>query len=188
MSYHMPQQTVSLLLLHNMSPKLFSTKGFTLIEMLLYVAICSIILISLVTFLSFLLNAGVKNQTIAEVEQNGLQVTQFMTQIIRNAKSITTPSLATSSSTLSIKTVSTTTDPTLFYVASGTLRIKEGSGSGIPLTSGKVTVSSLVFKNTSASSTDGGSIDISFVVSYINQSNTNEYSFSKTFNATASFH
>jgi type II secretory pathway pseudopilin PulG len=168
--------------------KPFSKKGFTLVEMLLYVAICSVILISLTTFLSFLLNASVKNQTIAEVEHNGLQVLQLMTQTIRNGKGINTPILATSSSTLSIKTVATTTDPILFDLASGTLRIKEGASGYIPLTSGRVIISSLMFKNTSASSTDGGSVDITFIVSYLNQSGTNEYSFSKTFNGTASFH
>jgi Tfp pilus assembly protein PilW len=168
--------------------KKISLQGFTLVEMMLYVAICSFILISLATFFSFLISARIKNETISEVNQGGIQVLQLMTQTLRNAKSVSAPTVGISSSTISIITMSTSTTPTLFDVASGTVRIKEGSGPYIPLTNSRIDISSLVFKNTSASSTDGGSVDISFIVSYRNVTGRNEYSFSKTFSGTASFH
>jgi Tfp pilus assembly protein PilW len=181
------QQKISLLS-HPKSMKKISSKGFTLVEMMLYVAICSFILISLATFFSFLISARIKNQTIAEVNQGGVQVLQLVTQTIRNAKSVSVPASGVSSSTLSIITVSTSTTPTIFDVASGTVRIKEGSGAYVPLTNSRVSISSLVFTNTSASSTDGGSVNVSFTISYRNITGRNEYSFSKTFSDTASFH
>lgn len=171
-----------------MSLTTHSVKGFTLVEMLLYVLICSTLLLALATSLSFLLGARIKNQTITEVNQDGIQVMQLMTQTIRNAKSINTPVLASSSSVLSIKTVSSSYDPTLFTLASGTLSIKEGSGVSVPITNSKIIVSSLLFNNTSASSTDGGSVEINFTLSYATTSGRNEYSYSKTFMGSASFH
>lgn len=163
-------------------------KGFTLVEMMLYVGICSVLLLSLSVALSFILSARVKNQTVSEVNQSGTQVMQLVTQTIRNAKSVNNPTLGLSSSTLSIKTMDATKDPTVFDLASGTIRIKEGNGQYIPLTNKRVIVSGLVFKNTSASSTDGGSIEINFTITHINLGNTNEFSFSKTLFGSASFH
>jgi Tfp pilus assembly protein PilW len=168
--------------------KKISLQGFTLVEMMLYVAICSFVLISLTTFFSFLISSRIKNETISEVNQGGVQVLQLVTQTIRNAKSVSVPASGTSSSTLSVITLNASTTPTIFDVASGTVRIKEGGGVYVPLTNSRINVSSLLFKNTSASSTDGGSIDVSFTVSYRNSTGRNEYTFSKTFSGTASFH
>lgn len=164
------------------------TKGFTLIEMLLYVSISSFFLLSLTAFFPFLISARVKNQTINEVNHGGIQAMQMMTQAIRNTKSISTPPQGTSSSSLSMITIDGALSPTLFDVASGTLRIKEGVGTYIALTNTKVTVSSLLFKNTSASSTDGGSVDVSFTISRSNAGVGSEYTYSKTFSGSVSFH
>jgi Tfp pilus assembly protein FimT len=63
-------------------------KGFTLVEMSLYVAICAILLLVLSSFLSFLLGARVRSQAITEVNQQGFQVMNLITQTIRNGRSI----------------------------------------------------------------------------------------------------
>ena len=68
-----------------MKKKYVSQTGFTLIEVLLYVGIFSILLISTSVFVATLLESRIKNQTIAEVEQQGLQVMQIITQTVRNA-------------------------------------------------------------------------------------------------------
>ena len=49
-------------------------KGFTLIELLLYVSIASTVLLASTVFFHMLLESRVKNQTISEVEQQGLLV------------------------------------------------------------------------------------------------------------------
>src|SRR3989338_6871109 len=67
------------------------SNGFTLIELLLYVGIASIILLVTSLFLSTLLQSRIKNQTIAEVEQQGLAVMQLITQTARNADSVNSP-------------------------------------------------------------------------------------------------
>lgn len=68
-----------------------SPAGFTLLELLLYVSISAVLLLSTVEFLDALLRSRVKNMVIAEVEQQGAQVLQQVTQAVRNSEAITTP-------------------------------------------------------------------------------------------------
>lgn len=80
------------------------SSGFTLIELLLYVTITSMMLSGISFFLSTLLESRVKNQTIAEVEQQGLQVMQTITKAARGAGSVTSPALGASSTSLTFGT------------------------------------------------------------------------------------
>lgn len=160
-------------------------KGFTLIELLLYVAISSVLLLVISAFLSSLLQSRIKNQTIAEVEQQGVQVLQMITQTIRNAQSITSPAQGISSSSLTLDVVATTSDPTIFDLSGGAIRIKEGAASAIPLTNSRVTASALTFQNLSRSDTPG-TVRIQYTLTHLNSSGRNEYDFTKTFVGSAS--
>lgn len=165
--------------------KFQTQKGFTLIELLLYVGIAAVILLVSTLFLQTLLESRVKNQTIAEVEQQGLLVMQIITQAVRNADTINSPTTGNSASSLSVNTYTAGLNPTLFDLSSGAIRIKEGAGSTIVLTNSRVTASSLNFQNLSRSSTPG-IVRISFTLTHINPEGRQEYNFSKTFYASAS--
>jgi type II secretory pathway pseudopilin PulG len=166
--------------------KFFSSqKGFTLVEMILYVSICSILLLCLSTFLSFLLDARVRSQSITEVNQQGFQVMTLMTQTIRNGRSIQTPSIGTTTQTLSITTSNPVVNPTLFDVSSTSIRITEGSNTAIALTNSRVVASGLTFQNVSSGSSTEKIIRISFTLDSVNQSGRSEYSFTKSFNGSA---
>lgn len=153
------------------------SNGFTLIELLLYVSIIGAIVLSFAGFLSLLMQSRVKNQTIAEVEQQGIQVMQIITQTSRNAGSINSPTQGQTANSLSV-------DSTVFDLSAGTIRITEGTGSPISLTNSRVTASGLTFQNLSRTGTPG-TIRIQFTLSYFNSSGKNEYDFSKTFYETA---
>ena len=157
-----------------------SQSGFTLIELLLYVGITSIILLVTSLFLSTLLQSRIKNQTIAEVEQQGAQVMQMITQTARNADTINSPATGASAVSLSLNTIVAGNNPTLFDLASGAMRIKEGAGAVVSLTNSRVTASLLTFQNLSRASTPG-TIRIQFTLTHINPDGRNEYSFTKTF-------
>ncbi len=167
----------------NILPK--SLKGLSLIEMLLYVAISSIILLSLSLFLTFILGQRVKNQSIADVNQQGLQVMQLITQTIRNARSIDFPSIGATSSSLSMTMSDPLLSPTIFDIVGGVVRIKEGSNAIIPLTNSHVSVSSLLFQNISSTSSVDRIIRMSFTIDHININGRNENSFSKSFTGSA---
>lgn len=152
-------------------------KGFTLIELLLYISIASMIVFTTAYLLQFTLQSRTKNQTIAEVEQQGSQVMQLITQTTRNATVINSPAIGNSAASLSV-------DSTVFDLSGGFIRIKEGAGATVNLTSSKVTVSSLNFQNLSRVGTPN-IIRISFTVTYINSSGRNEYSFTQNFYGSA---
>lgn len=154
--------------------------GFTLIELLLYVAVSSAILLTTSLFLQILLESRVKNQTIAEVEQQGLQVMQLITQAARNAEAITAPIPSANANSLTLDVINAASDPAIFDIASGVIRIKEGAATVIPLTNSRVTASALAFQNLSRANTPGV-IRIQFTLTHINPEGRNEYNFSKIF-------
>lgn len=139
--------------------KVPTQKGFTLIELLLYVSISALLLLVISLFLQMLLESRIKNQTIAEVEQQGLQVMQIITQAGRNAADINFTNT--------------------FDLSSGVIR--ENS---IALTNSRVTASGLTFQNFSRTNTPG-TIRISFTLAHVNPEGRNEYSFTKTFTGSA---
>mgnify|MGYP001576794891 FL=1 len=159
-------------------------KGFTLIELLLYVSLSSVLLISTSFFMSTLLEARIKNQTIAEVEQQGLQIMQVITQTIRNAESINTPTQGIIANTLSVNTYDININPTVFEVVGNVLRIKEGSNPAIDLLNSKVKITDMNFSNLMRPGTPG-SIRVEFVLSYVNNIGRNEFNYSKKFTNTA---
>ncbi len=159
--------------------------GFTLVELLLYVGISSTLLLVTSLFLGMLLQARVKNQTINEVEGQGAQAMQIITQTLRNAQNITSPSTGASATALTLNVADVAKDPTIFDLSSGSIRIKEGAGAYIPLTNSHITASALTFQNLSRASTPGV-VRISFTLTYVNPEGRNEYDFSKTFYGSAS--
>lgn len=159
--------------------------GFTLVEIVLYLAIFTGILLTASSIFNTAMQSRVKSQTIAEVEQQGAQVVQLMTQTIRNATAINSPSTGASASSLSINVVSGVNSPTIFDLSTGQLRIKEGVATAVPLTNSRIVASSLIFYNLTRASTKG-IISFQFTLTHVNPSNLQEYGYSKTFYGSAS--
>ncbi len=159
--------------------------AFTLVELLLYIALAGGMLIVISTLYWTLIQAKIKNQTIAEVGQQGIQTMQIITQAIRNAEAITIPTNGDSGSTLSLSMSNAEQNPTIFDLSNGTLRITEGVGSAISLTSDRVIVSNLTFENISRIDTPG-TIQIQLTLTHTNPGSRNEYDFTKTFTSSAS--
>ena len=159
-------------------------RGFSLIELLLYVATLSIMLLSISVFLGTLLESRVKNQTIAEVEQQGLQAMQIITQTVRNAASIVGPATSTTSSTLTLATYAATTTPTVFNLAESVMQIIESTTPPVALTNNRILVSDLLFSNFSRTSTPGV-VQIQFTIQHVTSTGKSEYTFSKTFYGSA---
>lgn len=160
------------------------SSGYTLIELLLYIAIISALLTSVTMFLGASVESRVKNQSISEVEQQGTLAMELITQTIRNADGITTPTTGASGSTLTLIVPTGALSPTTFNLSSGTLQITEGVNSAVPLTNSKVQVTSLTFRNLSRPSTPGV-VQVAMTISRVNALNRNEYDYQKTFTTSA---
>lgn len=155
--------------------------GFTLVEVLLYTSlVVTVIIVSSVIF-TIIIQSRVKNQVIAEVDHQGLQVLDIISQTIRNSDNINSPTIGLSSSSLSVNSVA----PIIFDVSGGVIRIKEGVNPEIALTNNRVIVSNLLFRNISRSGTDGN-VRVSFTITHMNPGGRNEYDYSKNFFISAS--
>jgi len=160
-------------------------KGFTLIEILLYLSLSAMLIVIISLFLSTILESRLKDITIAEVEQQGAQTMRIITQTVRNSAMIVSPATSTSASLLSLGTFAASTTPTFFDIASGTLRITEGASSPILLNNTRITVTDFTAQNLSTTSAPG-TIRTSFTVTASSTSLRGEYYFSKTFTSSAS--
>lgn len=165
--------------------KFFNQKGFTLLELLLYIATSAAILLVISGFLSVLLRARIKNQTVADVEAQGQAVMRLMTQTVRNSATISSPAQGASAASMSLNTYTPATSPTVFDLSAGVIRIKEGAAAEIPITNSRVTVSGVSFQNLSRTGSPG-TIRIQFTLTRVNSSGRNEYDYAKTFTSSAS--
>ncbi len=155
-------------------------KAFTLVELLLYVSLSGAMLLTLSMMLTQTLQIRVKNRTIADVDQQGIQAMQIMTQTVRNANTITTPAQAGTGSSLVVTVPTGANSPTQFTVASEVLRITEGAGSPVNITSSSIRVTSLQFSNISRGTTPG-TVRIQFTLTPVNSTGRNEFDYQKTF-------
>ena len=159
--------------------------GFTLVEFLIYITVASILVSLVMLFLNTLVTSRVKNETVNEVEQQGLQVMHLMSQVIRNGEAINAPLPAVIASSVSIDVVEASEDPTVFDELAGILRVTRGADSAIDLTNDYVTVTGLTFENV-IQGNDDGAVRLEFTLSRNNPTGRNEYEYSRTFYSTVS--
>ena len=155
------------------------TKGFTLVEVLLYLAVVGSILLAVCLFLSLLLTARVKNQTMTEVEQQGEFVMRTIMSAVQNAESLNLPAPGSSGSELSLSSY-TGQNPVVFSQNAGAVEISEGGSIPVSLTAPNVAVSNLSFTNLPAAG-PGGSIRAQFTLTFNSQSSAQEYVYSQVF-------
>ena len=161
-----------------------NTTGFTLIELLLYTAIVGSLLIAIVGFYGMASSARIKNQSISEVNQQGIAAMDMITQAIRNSTGVTTPAAAATGPTLVLTMPVSGVSPTTFSLNGTTLQIAEGSGAAVALTNSKVQVTSLSFKNLARSGSITN-VQVTMTLARASSSALNEYSYQKTFTASA---
>jgi len=146
----------------------FST-GFTLMEALVYVVILSVIMAILSIFLVWLIQSTNKLKTMREALYNARRPIEIITHEIKEANDIAPSSTATY---LSLeKEDGIYVD---FYLATSTLYQKKGLEDPIALTSERVEVKNLEFKQV-ISGTTTPSVRISFIIDYKKPANRPEY-------------
>ena len=163
-------------------------KGFTLIESIIYIAIIGAVLAAFVNFI--LAVSASRNKSYAEQEVNANMRTALsvISHKIKSASGVNlgASTFGTNSGVLSLAMVSTTFNPTIISVATGTLRLQitEGAGAVQYLTSERVRVTNLMFTNLTGSSTQSN-IGIDFTISYASSSDAN-FNFTKSWQTSVS--
>lgn len=166
--------------------RLYSTKqteqGFSLIELVIYIGLVSIMLLALTSFITLLLNSRGRNQAIAEVEQQGVAVLQLLTQTTRNASAIITPAAGSIDTALEIDTGS---GQTVFSVIDDQLQLTEAGGDSIAITNDRILVSDFSVRNATRG-TSPGIVTWQVTFEYAERSGKPGYSYSRTFYGSAS--
>lgn len=160
--------------------------GFTLIEFLLYLSIFIIVLVLTGGFLWNIVFGNIKASAYQEVQQNGSFVLTKITQEVKKALTINNPVPGDSSDFLSLAMASSDSDPTVFELVGGKLRISKGFPPEYHyLTSEQVVVTDLRFINLSYEDTPG-TVRIEITFEYLNPGNRIEYQARAEFKTTVS--
>lgn len=131
-----------------------TNKGFSLIELILYVAIVAIFITGVATFGWNVINTRVKNRVSQSVISNLRIAVQRIEFEIRNASSINSVGIGS----LSLAYTDPARNPTIITLSSGRIMIGWGSSgscpvsSPCPLTSNEVNFTKLIFTNMSSGS------------------------------------
>lgn len=121
-----------------------SSAGFTLIELILYIAILTIVLSALVPFAWNAVETGVKSAVQQEVNSNARYVSERIKYEIRNANNINSVNVPLG--TIDLNTSTNTT--TVIDLLGGNVRIRYGAlGTPVNLNSANTSINSLTFTN-----------------------------------------
>lgn len=158
-------------IMYNLGYKKKSSQcGVTLIELLLYMGIFSMLLMVLVELFGMIVNVNLESQATSAVSQDGRYILNQMTYTIRQAKTFTLPSGLGTTNAGSQLQFTTTGGTTYTYTLSSDpvgqqkLMVSDGVSSE-ELNSARTTVSSLLFTRLSTTGTSGKStVTISFTL------------------------
>lgn len=134
-------------------------KGFTLIEIIIYLAIISVMTVSLVDFALGVIQGGVKASNQQEVYTQARYLSERIKREIRSATDIN----SVSAGSISLKeTPASGNDPTIISLSGTTVTIQQGAGPLTRLHSTDSKVTSLIF--TSYTSADNKTKHIGFKI------------------------
>ncbi len=147
-------------------------RGFTLIEIIVYIVILALISLAILVFINQLLGVNETTRRTRESVDNARRIIDTIAQEVRHADSVYTPtsSFGVSPGQVSLETsrdVPTDEDSTYvdFYVDNNGVYIKRESQTAQLLTSEKVKVTNLTFTNLNGS-TSRPAVRISVTVEY----------------------
>jgi len=161
-------------------------QGLTLIELLIYIAILSSVLVLITGFFWNIALGYIKETSYQEVQQNARFALTKITQETKKTTGINHPPPGTTAAFLSLTMADISVNPTVFDAVDGKLKITQGSPPiSYYLTSDQVIVSSLQFTNLTATGTLG-TIRIEMTIDYTNPSGRIEYQASINLKSTVS--
>ena len=127
--------------------------GFTLIELIIYVALSSILLVTVITFGLNTIYSGEKSEIRQETLQGSTLAMQRILEEIRSADDLNdgTSTFGSSPGVLSLASSTSADDPVVIDVDSNMLQLTLGAGSAIDLLDESLEVTNLVFTDLSRS-------------------------------------
>ncbi len=155
--------------------------GTTLIEILLYLALISTLVMAVLAFFSAVISAREKAATMLNVDQQSMQIMQQINQEVRSSDGIASPLPGESAGSLSLSQGSEDSESVLtFSLEDGRLVLNDVTSEVSYLNSGYVSITELSFKNVSRPETND-CIRIQFTISHVNPDGRSEMSYTKNY-------
>jgi type II secretory pathway pseudopilin PulG len=162
-------------------------KGMTLVEIIIYVAILSLVSTAFITISINMMSLKTKSVSQQEIGHNLRFISQKINYEIRNAKSIST----TTPTSITLILSNASRSPTVFDLNNGNIRMGFGSAGSCPTTNPCILNSNLInisqFSVTNLSSGDSKTQNIDYTISgnFINNSGRQEFDASGFINDSA---
>lgn len=137
------------------------TSGFTLIELLVYIAISSILILSLVTYIVLVIKLEKRSAIRNTVAEEVVHVEATLRHTLRSASAIVSPSPGSTDNSLRVTMKEEVKGEAEFVNEADTITLEDAIQSALPLTSGQVRIIESTFSNVSRLDTSG-SIDYTF--------------------------
>lgn len=119
--------------------------GFTLVEVILYVAIVASFISVLSFFFLSIQTTNFKQDAIRTVEDQAKIINQELERLVFNATDINIPTLQNSGDTLSLDMIINNVDPTIITLDGDNLTIKQGTDPAESINTDDIIVSNLEF-------------------------------------------
>ncbi len=138
---------------HNQRRPAGASAGFTLLEMLVYLAVITVVLTAAASLSFAFLSANARAMANVETGRNARFAVDRMATAVREAAGVNFSDsvFGLNPGRLSLATGDPATDPTVFTVSGGRLFIQQGAGPVLPLTSPAVVVTEFTVDNLSPS-------------------------------------
>ncbi|KKS53467.1 MAG: Carbohydrate-binding family V/XII [Candidatus Magasanikbacteria bacterium GW2011_GWA2_42_32] len=148
--------------------------GFTIIELLIFTAVFSVMSIAFLSALVSAIQIQTKQLAASEVNQQSQFLLDTIQYYVQSASLVELPS-DTATTTLKLRMSSSSTDPLYIYLSGDVVYLKQtDSGAAEALTSAKVAVSNLTFTKR-ANNPGHDSVNVLFTIAYNAVSQTNSF-------------
>ena len=139
--------------------------AMTLVELLIFTALLGLVAALIIPVLVSSNVSRVRQESIASVEQSGIQLIQSLTNYIHRSERILDPPLLQTGSILALQVTPESNNPTIIVLQSGALMLVRGDTLEA-LSSTGTNVTNFIVANTSARA-DRPSVHLSFIMSMI---------------------
>jgi type II secretory pathway pseudopilin PulG len=162
-------------------------RGSTFIELLLYITIVGVIMVTVSSFMMNLLTSRSKVTASSEVLASARLIQDRLSDAARHAEGMNTGSstFGTDPGVLSLNMVASGVDPTVFSLTAddGQFQVSEAGGGNVALSTDAVQVTNLVFTNLT-SVDDTGIIQVQFTIRALNASGSSLFDYEESFQTT----
>jgi uncharacterized protein YpuA (DUF1002 family) len=146
-------------------------RGFTFIELIIYISIVVVMISALTPFAWTMVQGGAKAAVQQEVYTQARFVSERIKQEIRNATGVN----SVSATSISLAVSDAAKNPTIIDLSGGKVRIKLGTAATVDLNSADTTISALTFTNYTSADNLTKHIGFTFTISDNLPSTRQEY-------------